>query len=348
VLFLIDGSNPPDAILNKFITRSEETNGAIAVHCKAGLGRTGTCIGCYMMKHFRLTAEEIIGWLRIVRPGSIIGPQQQFMKEMQLKMWRDGELMRARLHQPTLEHPSNHHQHHHGSGSGGGGGIAIESERDDAAKTQASSALSPSSIASRNSNPSAAAAAAMSASAASASAMAAAAGRSPSTPNSLTRRMNNMAISSSPPTSASAGSRTTSSASAAAVNASSGKAELEGKETQGDLLRMRRAQAMSNQSSPASASNSYANTPNGAAGTPSSLRSPGLAAAGSPSTRPYGTPSSYTPTSYGTSSTRPDSRGGLSVNSANSGGGLVSPKADVSPKTAGTRSSIGNFLGFGK
>jgi hypothetical protein len=333
-----DGSNPPDAILNKFITRSEETNGAIAVHCKAGLGRTGTCIGCYMMKHFRLTAEEIIGWLRIVRPGSIIGPQQQFMKEMQLKMWRDGELMRARLQQPTLENHhgghGNHHQHHHG----GGGGIALESERDDAAKAQASSALSPSSIASRHSNPNAAAAAAMSASAANVSA---AAGRSPSTPNSLARRVGNMSISSSPPTSASTGSRT--SASAAAVNASSGKAELEGKETQGDLLRMRRAQAMSNQSSPASASNSYANTPNGAAGTPSSLRSPGLAVAGSPSTRSYGTPSSFTPSS----GTRPDSRGGLSVNSANSGG-LVSPKADVSPKTAGTRSSIGNFLGFGK
>ena len=30
-----------------------------------------------MMKHFKFTAEECIGWLRIVRPGSIIGPQQQ-------------------------------------------------------------------------------------------------------------------------------------------------------------------------------------------------------------------------------------------------------------------------------
>jgi cell division cycle 14 len=43
------------------------------VHCKAGLGRTGSCIGAYVMKHYRFTAEELIGWIRIARPGSIIG-----------------------------------------------------------------------------------------------------------------------------------------------------------------------------------------------------------------------------------------------------------------------------------
>ena len=35
--------------------------------------------------------------MRIVRPGSIIGPQQQFMKEIEQRMWREGELSRARL-----------------------------------------------------------------------------------------------------------------------------------------------------------------------------------------------------------------------------------------------------------
>ena len=37
-------------------------SGAIAVHCKAGLGRTGCLIGCYMMKHYKFTAEEV-GWI---------------------------------------------------------------------------------------------------------------------------------------------------------------------------------------------------------------------------------------------------------------------------------------------
>jgi cell division cycle 14 len=78
-MYFLDGSNPPEAILTKFIQKCEEVPGAVAVHCKAGLGRTGTVIGCYIMKHYKFTAEEIIGWMRIVRPGSIIGPQQQFM-----------------------------------------------------------------------------------------------------------------------------------------------------------------------------------------------------------------------------------------------------------------------------
>lgn len=47
----------------------------------AGLGRTGTLIGCYLMKHYRFTAAEAIAWIRICRPGSIIGPQQNFLEE---------------------------------------------------------------------------------------------------------------------------------------------------------------------------------------------------------------------------------------------------------------------------
>jgi cell division cycle 14 len=80
-LFFTDGSTPSDAIVRKFIEISENCDGALAVHCKAGLGRTGTLIACYIMKHFKFTAAEIIAWLRICRPGSVIGPQQNFLEE---------------------------------------------------------------------------------------------------------------------------------------------------------------------------------------------------------------------------------------------------------------------------
>ena len=80
-LYFVDGGLPPESILKKFLEIAESEHGAIAVHCQAGLGRTGTCIGCYMMKHYRFTSQEVIGWLRICRPGSVIGPQQHFLLE---------------------------------------------------------------------------------------------------------------------------------------------------------------------------------------------------------------------------------------------------------------------------
>lgn len=49
------------------------------------------------MKHYRLTAEETIGWLRISRPGMIIGPQQYYMREIQFRMWQDGESSQSLL-----------------------------------------------------------------------------------------------------------------------------------------------------------------------------------------------------------------------------------------------------------
>ena len=31
------------------------------------------------MKHYKFTAPEAIGWLRVCRPGSVIGPQQDYL-----------------------------------------------------------------------------------------------------------------------------------------------------------------------------------------------------------------------------------------------------------------------------
>ena len=87
-LYYEDGGNPTDAILQAFLQLCEHEKGAIAVHCKAGLGRTGTNIAAYMIKHYGYSAREATAWHRICRPGSVVGPQQHYLcsKEEQLKV----------------------------------------------------------------------------------------------------------------------------------------------------------------------------------------------------------------------------------------------------------------------
>ncbi len=64
-----DGAPPPVDVIAKFLAIAERLPGAIAVHCRSGLGRSCTLAALYMMKHHGFSAREAMGWLRIVRPG---------------------------------------------------------------------------------------------------------------------------------------------------------------------------------------------------------------------------------------------------------------------------------------
>ncbi|KAL8948494.1 MAG: hypothetical protein Q9222_005326 [Ikaeria aurantiellina] len=78
-----DGTCPPLSMVRKFIRLAHEMitvkEKSIAVHCKAGLGRTGCLIGAYLIYRYGFTANEVIAFMRFMRPGMVVGPQQHWL-----------------------------------------------------------------------------------------------------------------------------------------------------------------------------------------------------------------------------------------------------------------------------
>ena len=76
---LNDGPIPQPAAVAGFLAAVAAADGAVAVHGQEGLGRTGTLVAAHLMATHGFSAREAIGWMRMVRPGSVVGPQQQFL-----------------------------------------------------------------------------------------------------------------------------------------------------------------------------------------------------------------------------------------------------------------------------
>jgi len=58
------------------IQRAQEQNMGVGVHCRAGLGRTGTVLACYFVTK-GLTAKNAVARVRRLRPGSIENEEQE-------------------------------------------------------------------------------------------------------------------------------------------------------------------------------------------------------------------------------------------------------------------------------
>lgn len=88
-----DGTCPTLEYVQKFIGAAEcviNKGGKIAVHCKAGLGRTGCLIGAHLIYTHGFTANECIGYMRMIRPGMVVGPQQHwlYLHQHDFRDWR--------------------------------------------------------------------------------------------------------------------------------------------------------------------------------------------------------------------------------------------------------------------
>ncbi|KAJ9632295.1 cell division control protein 14 [Taxawa tesnikishii (nom. ined.)] len=98
-----DGTCPPLSLVRKFINLAHEMitvkRKGIAVHCKAGLGRTGCLIGAYLIYRYGFTANEMIAFMRFMRPGMVVGPQQHWLHLNQgtFREWWFEDTMREKI-----------------------------------------------------------------------------------------------------------------------------------------------------------------------------------------------------------------------------------------------------------
>jgi atypical dual specificity phosphatase len=76
---------PPDqASLASAAERIESelgSNKVVLVHCQAGIGRTMSAIGAYLIKCKGMGAEEAMAFLRGIRPGAVESRQEESLRE---------------------------------------------------------------------------------------------------------------------------------------------------------------------------------------------------------------------------------------------------------------------------
>ena len=61
----------------------------VMVHCLAGMGRTGTLLACYLIKHQKMSADEALQKVREERPGSIQSfPQEEIIFQFEKSLKR--------------------------------------------------------------------------------------------------------------------------------------------------------------------------------------------------------------------------------------------------------------------
>ena len=78
---ITDGGVPTAKQLDLFLEVCSIPESLTAVHCHAGMGRTGTMIACYLIRNYGFTSRQAVAWLNLCRRGSVMGRQHGFLDD---------------------------------------------------------------------------------------------------------------------------------------------------------------------------------------------------------------------------------------------------------------------------
>jgi cell division cycle 14 len=77
------GPTPSPAAVAAFFRIVDGAAGVVALHGRESLGRAGTLAALHLMRAHGFAAREAIAWVRVMRPGSVLGEQQHFLARVE-------------------------------------------------------------------------------------------------------------------------------------------------------------------------------------------------------------------------------------------------------------------------
>jgi cell division cycle 14 len=93
----------PQAVAD-FFRIVEDAPGVVAIHGRESLGRCGVLIALYAMRRHGFKAREAVGWVRMLRSGSVHGEQLEYLAGVEdgMKAWLARESARATARAASL------------------------------------------------------------------------------------------------------------------------------------------------------------------------------------------------------------------------------------------------------